>query len=57
MKKQLQLSLLIISILTLFTSCQVIGNIFKAGIGVGIFIVFAVIAVIIFIMSKLNGKK
>lgn len=57
MKKQLQLSLLIISILTLFTSCQVIGGIFKAGIGVGIFIVVAVIAVIIFIMSKLNGKK
>ena len=57
MKKQLQLLLLFISFLTLFTSCEVIGDIFKAGMGFGIFIVVVVIAVIIFIISKLTGKK
>lgn len=57
MKKLLQLLLLFISILTLFTSCEIIGDIFKAGMGFGIFIVIAVIAVIIFIIAKLNRKK
>ena len=41
----------------LFTSCSAIKGIFKAGMGVGIFMVVAVIAVIIFIISKLGGKK
>ncbi|MGK4567873.1 hypothetical protein [Flavobacterium sp. 3HN19-14] len=39
-------------IATLFSSCEVIGDIFKAGMGVGIFIVIAIIAVIIFIISR-----
>jgi hypothetical protein len=39
--------------LTLFLSaCQVVGGIFKAGMGVGIFIVLAVIAVIVFIVMR-----
>lgn len=41
----------------LFTSCSVIEGIFKAGIGVGIFIVIAIIAIIIFVISKLTGNK
>lgn len=40
-----------------FTSCEVIGGIFKAGMGVGIFIVIAIIAVIIFAFSKLFGSN
>jgi hypothetical protein len=40
-----------------FTSCELIGGIFKAGMGVGIFIVVAVLAIILFIASKLFGKK
>ena len=57
MKKQLQLVAMFILILFTFTSCEVIGGIFKAGMGVGIFIVIAVIALIIFIISKFNGNK
>jgi hypothetical protein len=57
MKKPLQLLLLFISILTFFTSCEVIGDIFKAGMGFGIFIVIAVISLIIFIIAKLTRKK
>jgi hypothetical protein len=41
----------------LFTSCSVIEGIFKAGMGVGIFIVIAIIAIIIFVISKLTGNK
>lgn len=57
MKKQLQLAALFILMLTTFTSCQVVEGIFKLGMGVGIFIVIAVIALIIFVMSKFGGKK
>ena len=41
---------------TLFSSCSVIGGIFKAGMGVGIFIVVVVIGIIIAIIAK-AGKK
>lgn len=57
MKRQIHYAALFIFIITLFTSCEVVEGIFKAGMGVGIFIVIAVIALIIFIISKLGGKK
>lgn len=57
MKKYLQFTGLLVLILTTFTSCEVVEGIFKAGMGVGIFIVIAVIAVIIWIISKVSGKK
>jgi hypothetical protein len=44
-------------ILFSFTSCEVIGGIFKAGMGVGIFIVIFIVAIIIWILSKFLGKK
>ncbi|MGV3696481.1 hypothetical protein [Flavobacterium sp.] len=57
MKKQVQFFTLFIFILTLFSSCEIVEGIFKAGMGFGIFIVIAVIALIIFIISKMSGKK
>lgn len=39
------------------TSCQLVGDIFKAGVWVGILTVAAVIGLIIFLISKLSGKK
>jgi len=39
------------------TSCELVGDIFKAGVWVGILAVAAVIALIIFLISKLSGKK
>lgn len=50
-------SMLLLMVLLTATSCEVIGDIFQAGMGVGIFIVIAVIAVIAFIVSKLGGNK
>jgi hypothetical protein len=56
MKKLLQYTAIYTLILLFFTSCEVVEGIFKAGMGVGIFIVIAVIAVIIWIISRF-GKK
>ncbi len=48
--------LLLSLVAVLFTSCEIIGDIFQAGMGVGIFLVIAVIAVIFFAISKISGK-
>lgn len=48
---------LLLIILISATSCSIIGGIFKAGMGVGIFFVVIVLAVIAFIISKIIGKK
>ncbi len=57
MQNQIIKLLMLFVILISVTSCSVIGDIFKAGVGVGIFIVVAVIAVILFVVSKFFGKK
>jgi hypothetical protein len=57
MENIIKRALVLSAILFSFTSCEVIGGIFKAGMGVGIFIVVAVIAIIFFIISKFFGKK
>jgi hypothetical protein len=49
--------LLFVMISISLTSCQVVGDIFKAGVWVGILAVAAVIGLIIFLISKLSGKK
>ena len=48
--------LIAFTILLTMNSCEVIGGIFKAGMGVGIFIVIAVIAIILFIVSRIFKK-
>jgi hypothetical protein len=40
-----------------FTSCEVIGGIFKAGMGFGIALLVIVLAVVLFAISKLFEKK
>lgn len=57
MKNRVTNLLLLLLVSLTFTSCDVIEGIFKAGMGVGIFIVIAIIAVIVFIISKLGGSK
>lgn len=39
-------------LLSLLTSCELVGDIFKAGMSVGIFIVIAVIVLIIWLISR-----
>lgn len=42
----------IIFVLTLTTSCQAIGDIFKAGMGFGIFLVVLVIGLILYFVMR-----
>lgn len=50
-----KIGLFFLMIMTL-TSCEVVEGIFKLGMGVGIFIVIAILAVVIYIITKLNKK-
>ncbi len=49
---------LLIGVLISFlaSSCEVVGGIFKAGMGFGIFLVIAVIAIIVWLISRANKK-
>lgn len=49
--------LMVVTLSMTVTSCEAVEAIFKAGMGVGIFIVIAIIAVIVFVISKIGGKK
>lgn len=51
MKNTAAFLLLAILILSL-SSCELVGGIFKAGMGFGIFLVVAIIAVVVFIISR-----
>ena len=57
MQKKLTRLLMLSIVLLSLTSCSIIEGIFKAGVGVGVFIVIAVIAIIIFIVSKIFGRS
>ncbi|PQJ09552.1 phosphatidate cytidylyltransferase [Flavipsychrobacter stenotrophus] len=54
--KKLQIFLLAAIILGL-SSCQIVGDIFKAGVGVGVFIVVAIIGLIIFLIARIGGGR
>ncbi|MET0758905.1 MAG: hypothetical protein ABWZ56_00680 [Flavobacterium sp.] len=57
MQNKLTRILMLLIVLISFSSCSIIEGIFKAGMGVGIFIVVAIVAIVIFIISKILGKK
>ena len=40
-----------------FSSCEAIAGIFKAGVWTGILLVAGIIALIIFMISRMSGKK
>jgi hypothetical protein len=48
-------SLFLLVLLTVFSGCEVIGGIFKAGVWVGILAVVGIIALILFLIGR--GKK
>jgi hypothetical protein len=60
MKNKLSLahfSSLLAFFLFFLTSCEIIGDIFKAGVWVGIIIVVGIIALVIWLIAKLGGRK
>lgn len=54
--KIVRIAMLLIVLLSV-SSCSVIEGIFKAGMGVGIFIVVIIVAVIAFVISKFMRRK
>ena len=40
----------------LFSSCRVIGGIFKAGVWTGVIVIVILVAIILWVISKLNKK-
>lgn len=53
--KRTSLIALMLTMVTLLSSCEVIGGIFKAGVWSGIIMVVLVIALIIWLISKFSG--
>ena len=51
-----QSSFLLLSMLCLLSSCEAIAGIFKAGMGMGIFIAVTVVLLIVFLVMR-AGKK
>ena len=57
MKNKILFTSLILAITTGLQSCAVVGGIFKAGAATGIIIVVIVIALIIFLISRVFKSK
>ena len=57
MKEKITGIVILSAVLLLFPGCSVIEGIFKAGVGVGVFFVVIILAVVAFIVSKIIGKK
>jgi len=56
MKKYLPLSLVVL-LMTTLTSCSAIEGIFKAGVWSGVILVVIVLALIIWVISKIFGGR
>ena len=48
---------ILLSLSVALSSCEAIAGIFKAGMGFGIFLVIAVVAIIVFVVVKAGRKK
>lgn len=61
MKSQLKFTTAFIALLITFSmmlsSCQAIGEIFKAGIWVGIIAVVFVVGIVVWIISAISGRR
>ncbi len=53
----LQLFTFFVFCIVFFTSCRAIEGIFKAGMGVGIFMVVAIISLIVFLAVRFSKKN
>ena len=56
-KKNLFINALLALMIFSFSSCEIIGGIFKTGMGVGIFLVVIVVAIVLYIVSRIGRSK
>lgn len=54
MRKNLVLSVLLVTMLASLTSCEAIGDIFKAGMWMGIIVVVIIIAIVLWLIGKIR---
>lgn len=54
MKPIIQRLLLVTLLLTTLTSCEVIGDIFKAGMFVGVFVIVLIVVLLLWIIRKVR---
>ena len=57
MNKHLLVFAFLVSLLTCVSGCQIVGGIFKTGMGVGIFLVVIVIAIIFYFVNRMGKNK
>ena len=57
MKKQTFLSAILITFILTLSGCEVIGGIFKTGMGFGIIIAIILVVAVIFLIRKMKGNK
>ncbi len=57
MKDKITRTVMLLIILISVTSCSIVKGIFEAGVGVGVFIVVIIMAIIAYTISKIIGKK
>lgn len=50
-------ALCLVLMLVSMTSCELVGDIFSAGFYTGLFLVVLVIAIIIFVIAKMNKRR
>ena len=52
-------SFLLVALISAFVlpGCEVIGDIFQAGIWVGVIVVVGIIALVIWLIAKMGGRK
>ncbi|WP_187270152.1 hypothetical protein [Pontibacter qinzhouensis] len=48
---------LLIMLMVTFSSCQVIGDIFKAGMWTAVIIIVIIVLIVIWIFRKLGGRR
>lgn len=53
--KKLSLVIPVLAFLLTLSSCQVIGDIFKAGVWAGVLLVVVVVGLVIFVLAKIFG--
>lgn len=57
MKNKAIVNISLISILLILSGCEIVGDIFKTGVGVGVIIVILIIVLGIYLINKMRGPR
>jgi len=57
MKTNYLLPLFLLAIVTTLSGCELVGDIFQAGMWVGIIVVVGVIALVLWLIAKIGGRR